>query len=101
MGKGYKNETCPEVIHEIVSAQQPLKFTDLFSMVTRRGTWSTNTIYRQSMKWIVNLPPAYLEWPANQPRFLFLRPDGLFELYDEEKHGVFRAGTRLAGLSGG
>ena len=99
MGKGYHGETCPVVIREIVSAHQPMMFTDLFSMVSRRGTWSANTIYRQAMKWTINLSPAHLEWPARQPRFLFLRPDGLFELYDEEKHGVFRGGTRIDALS--
>jgi hypothetical protein len=95
MGKGYHDETCPEVMLEIVRTHQPLKFADLFDMVSRRGTWSPNTICRQAMKWTINLAPAYLEWPASQPRFLFLRPDGLFELYDEQAHGVFHRGTRI------
>ena len=99
MAKGYHGETCPEVIHEIVAANQPVMFPDLLSMVSERGTWSANTIYRQTMKWTINLPPAYLEWPTSQSRFLFLRPDGLFELYDEEKHGLFRKGTRIDALS--
>ena len=97
-GKGYRGETCPEVLQEIVGAHQPLIFSDLLSMVRRRGTWSDNTIYRQAMKWTINLPPAYLEWPASKRRFLFLRPDGLFELYDEAKHGAFRGGTRIDAL---
>jgi hypothetical protein len=99
--KGYKGESCPEVMREIISAHQPLTFTDLFRMVSERGSWSDNTIYRQTMKWTVNLPPAYLEWPASRPRFLFVRPDGLFELYDGEEHGIFRAGTRVDALRNG
>ncbi len=95
MVKGYLGETCAEVIRDIVGAQHPLSFAELFGMVTARGSWSANTIYRQAMKWIINLPPAYLEWPASDPRFLFLRPDGLFEPYEERKHGVFRQGTRI------
>lgn len=99
MSKGYRGETCGEVIYEVVASSQPTQFSAIFEMTEARGTWGDHTIYRQLMKWIVNLPPAYREWPVSRRRFLFLRQDGLFELYSEGKHGVFREGTRIDVIS--
>ncbi len=44
---------------------------------------------------VVNLPPAYRHWSNAPERFLFLREDGRYELYDPEKHGVYNNGLRI------
>jgi len=37
------------------------------------------------MSCVVNLPAARRHWRKRMP-FLFLRPDGLYELYDPKRH---------------
>ncbi|RLE37842.1 hypothetical protein DRJ17_05595 [Candidatus Woesearchaeota archaeon] len=44
---------------------------------------------------VVNLPPAYRHWSNAPERFLFLREDGRYELYDPEKHGIYSNGLRI------
>ncbi len=95
MGKGRGGETCAEVIREVVAAREPAFYSDVFEIVNNRGTWATDTIHQQMMQWIVNLPPAYHHWSVKTKRFLFLRPDGLYELYKPSVHGTFDRGTRV------
>lgn len=95
MVKGYDGQTCAEAIYEVVAPNQPARFEEVFDSVSRKGAWRPDTIYQHMMLLVVNLPPAYHHWRTAPERFLFLRPDGLYELYDEAKHGVFQDGTRV------
>jgi len=95
MGKGHRGETCAEAIREVVAALEPAAYADVFDSVRRRGTWATDTIHQQMMQWIVNLPPAHYHWEGSSQRFLFLRPDGLYELHRPRVHGIFDRGTRV------
>lgn len=95
MAKGYRGQTCAEAIYDVVASHEPVGFPAIFDAVSGQGPWARHTIYQQLMKWIVNLPPAHYQWPSSRARFLFLRPDGLYELHNEAKHGVFVEGTRI------
>jgi hypothetical protein len=95
MGKGYNGETCAEAIRQVVAVSEPAWYGDVFEKVRCRGTWADDTIHQQMMQWTVNLPPAYLHWPRSSEKFLFLRSDGLYELYRPRAHGVFDRGRRV------
>ena len=95
MGKGHNGETCAEAIREVVAALQPAAYPEVFEGVRRRGTWASDTIHQQMMQWIVNLPPGYYHWPGASEKFLFLRADGLCELYRSRVHGIFDRGTKV------
>lgn len=95
MRKGYKGETCAQVIREVIASREPAFYPDVFEGVRSRGSWATDTIHQQMMQWIVNLPPAYCHWSVKVKKFLFLRPDGRYELYRPRVHGIFDRGTRV------
>lgn len=97
MAKGYRGQSCGDAIYEVVASEQPTRFDEVFDKVRLLGAWKPDTIYQHLMLLVVNLPPAYHHWPTARERFLFLRPDGLYELYDQAKHGVFDEGTRVEG----
>jgi hypothetical protein len=62
-----------------------LPFSHIMAQVQTQGTWKQTTIWRHLMATVVNLIPARYEWPKND-KFLFLRPDGQYELYNSSKH---------------
>lgn len=95
MAKGYRGQSCADAIYEVVASHEPAHFEEVFDEVSSLGEWTPDTIHQHMMQLVVNLPPAYRRWPSRPDRFLFLRPDGLYELYDEAKHGVFDEGTRI------
>ena len=95
MPKGYRGQTCADAIYEVVVSHQPARFEEVFDKVRLLGAWTPDTIHQHMMQLVVNLPPAYRRWRSVPERFLFLRPDGLYELHDESKHGVFEEGTRV------
>ena len=73
----------------------PVTAEELFEKVRSKGNWSDDTIWQHLMQLVINLPPAYRHWPHAPERFLFLREDGKYELYDTEKHGTYIEGTRI------
>ncbi len=85
MAKGYNGESCAEAIRAIFSSTQVLRFSELLEQVRKCGPWKSETIWQHLMSLVVNLPPARHHWATTKP-FLFLRPDGQYELYDETKH---------------
>ncbi len=85
MPKGYHNETCAQAIRSVVKPGQVVWFSELFTRVKQRGAWRDSTIWQHSMSLIVNLPAARYHWRSSKP-FLFLRPDGRYELYDPAVH---------------
>ena len=85
MAKGHNGETCGEVVREILSSSQPLPFSEIHKQIQERGPWKDETIWQHLMSLVVNLPPARYHWKSTKP-FLFLRPDGQYEIYSEAKH---------------
>ena len=85
MAIGVHGEPCSEAIRTSIAPAEIVTFTDLFDRVRKRGRWKENTIWRHLMSCVVNLPPARHEWPGTKP-FLFLHPDGRYELFNPQKH---------------
>ena len=87
MGKGYINgETCSDAIKAcFAGGQTDLSYTHIITVVTTRGPWTDATIRRNLMGSVINLIPARYEWPSME-NFLFLRPDGRYELYNKITH---------------
>jgi hypothetical protein len=81
---GYDGRSCADNIREIVGERGLISFAEMTPELTKRGAWSENNVAQQAMASIVNLPPARLRW--NSTPFLFLRPDGRFELFDPLRH---------------
>lgn len=98
MGKGHHGETCAEAIEKAIhllgnraSAQ------DIFDKVREMGSWTEDNIWQGLMEFVVNLPPSYRHWQGTRPekRFLFLREDGNYELYQPKWHGRYEQGKRV------
>ena len=90
MTKGFEGQSCSEAINQSVGKRETLAFDELFQRVKKRGGWKDETIWQHLMGLIVNLPPARLHWKSMDP-FLFLRPDGQYELYDADTHPPVQA----------
>jgi len=89
--------TCREAIKQAILelGGGPVTAEELFNRVRSMGDWSDDTIWQHLMWLTVNLPPAYRHWPNAPERFLFLREDGRYELYNSEKHGIYNNGLRI------
>ncbi len=83
--KGYEGESCADAIRQSFRSGETVAFRDLYDCVKRKGAWRDETIYQHLMACVVNLPPARMHCPGRDP-FLFLKPDGRYELYDQKKH---------------
>ncbi len=89
--------TCREAIKKAILelGGGPVTAEELFSKVGSMGDWSNDTIWQHLMWLVVNLPPAYRHWPNAPERFLFLRENGRYEIYDPEKHGIYSDELRV------
>ena len=85
MALGYAGETCAEAVRLSIDPGEVLRYSVLRERVAAKGAWRVATIRRHLMSCIVNLPPARFEWESREP-FLFIRPDGRYELHDPAKH---------------
>lgn len=85
MVKGARGESCADAIRQVMQPGKIMTFTDLYNSVKKMGTWKDETIWQHLMALVVNLPPASRHWP-NKAQFLFLRPDGRYELYQPGVH---------------
>jgi glutathione peroxidase-family protein len=56
----------------------------IMAQVKTKGNWEETTIWRHLMSTVVNLVPAKYEW--TNKKFLFLRLDGRYELYDPQRY---------------
>ena len=89
--------TCREAVYQAIlePGGGPVTAEQLFQKVREKGNWSNDTIWQHLMWLIVNLPPAYKHWPPAPEKFLYLREDGKYELYNPQKHGTYKEGTRI------
>jgi len=85
--KGYKGQACHEALRASISPGEIASFTQLYNRVREKGAWRDDAIWQHLMLCVVNLPPARRRWKYRKP-FLFLRPDGQYELYDPSKHPI-------------
>ena len=86
MTKGYDGQTCAEAIRACFRhGEKPLSYSEILSVVRTKGSWTETTIRRHLMSTVVNLIPARYEWKTTE-KFLFLLPDGRYELFDKAKH---------------
>ena len=86
MPKGYQGQSCAEAIKNcFINGQQPLSYTQITSLVRKQGTWKEITIWRFLMATVVNLIPTRYEWNHTE-KFLFLRPDGRYEIFNKAIH---------------
>jgi len=83
--KGYKGESCRDVMREIIDQGEIISCSDFYERIKTRGEWRDDTIWQHLMAMTVNLVPAIHRWPQCKP-FLFLRPDGRYELHDPGRH---------------
>lgn len=85
MTKGTKGQSCAEAIREcFMGGTEILSYSQIFEQVKQQGSWKDTTIWRHLMSTVVNLIPAQYEW--TNKKFLFLRPDGRYEIYNPAKH---------------
>lgn len=97
-GKGHHGETCAESIRESLKyLGNRATASDLFNEIKKRGTWSDDNIWQELLSYAVNLPGSYGHWPqvSSDKRFLFIREDGNYELYDPKWHGLYENGKRV------
>jgi hypothetical protein len=85
MTKGHKGESCSDAIKNSIKLGEILSFTELYNNLRKNGTWRDETIWQHLMAVVVNLPPARFHWRSVEP-FLFIRPDGRYEVYDRNIH---------------
>jgi hypothetical protein len=85
MPKGYNGESCAEGIRACSTDRNPRRASEIFRHTKERGSWSDETVWQHLMSLLVNLPSARHRWPSRKP-FLFLCPDGRYELYVAETH---------------
>ena len=85
MTKGKRGESCAEALRNSIQHGEILAFSELYDRVRKKGDWKDDTIFQHLMSCVVNLPPARLHWKSRIP-FLFLHPDGRYELFDSNIH---------------
>ncbi len=85
MPLGYQGETCAQAVRDSMRAGEVVSFATLYRRVKAKGAWQDDTILQHLMSCVVNLPAARKRWRSRKP-FLFLRPDGQYELYDPKRH---------------
>ncbi len=88
-----RDTTGKQIMRDIMKELGSATATQLFDEMKRRGAPIVNdTIWQYMMSLVVNLPPAWERWPHVKDKFLFLRENGMYELYDKDKHGVYNNG---------
>ena len=95
MGRGYTPETCTEAIRwALGNLGNRASAEAIFNAVRSKGHWTDETIWSSIENLTVNCPPAYRH-SGSGSRFLFLREDGNYELYQQEWHGRYERGKRI------
>lgn len=84
MAKGYQGQSCAEAIKNCFSGEETLSYSQILAEVRKQGAWKDITIWRHLMSTVANLIPAQYEWSS--AKFLFLRPDGQYEIFNSKRH---------------
>jgi hypothetical protein len=97
-GKGINGETLAEAIKTVLARLgNRASAEEIFTQVRKMGAWTEDNIWQGLMEFVVNLPPSYRHWEGThfERRFLFLREDGNYELYQPQWHGRYDQGKRI------
>jgi hypothetical protein len=97
-GRSYEPETCSGALMSALAKMgNRATSQDLFNQVKKLGHWTDVNIWQEILSHTINLPPSYRVFPAITPaqRFLFLREDGNYEMYDMNWHGRYEQGKRV------
>jgi len=97
-GRRPEPETCPTALRAaLMKIGTRASAQTLFEQVKRLGHWTDSHIWETMFSYSVNIPSSYYLFGLITPgqRFLFLREDGNYELYDPIWHGRYEAGRRV------
>ncbi len=97
-GRSQEPQTCPDALRSaLVQMGGRAPAQTLFEQVRKLGHWTDASIWQTMLSHTVNVPPSYhlygLVTPAQ--RFLYMREDGNYEMYDRSWHGRYEAGRRI------
>lgn len=89
-GKGPNGMSAKDAFLEVIHKRRKIPASELFEEVKimGQGAWTDDHIAQRMMWHTANLWAAYMHWPSGE-RFLFLKEDGSYELYEPSRHGVF------------
>jgi hypothetical protein len=97
-GRRQEPETCPAALRSaLVQMGSRASAQALFEQVRKTGHWTDGNIWQTIISHTVNFPPSYHIYGMVTPaqRFLFLREDGNYEMYDRNWHGGYEMGKRV------
>ena len=97
-GRSQEPETCPAALRAALTRMGGrASARSLFDQVKKLGHWTDGAIWQTILSHTVNYPPSYHLYSMVTPaqRFLFLREDGNFEMYDCNWHGRYDTGKRI------
>ena len=97
-GRRSEPETCPGALYStLVKMGSRSSAQALFEQVRRLGHWTDSHIWQSMLAHTVNVPSSHYLFGLVTPdqRFLFLRDDGNYELYDAGWHGRYEKGKRV------
>ena len=98
MGRHPEPETCPGALRSaLIQMGNRASALSLFEQVKKQGHWTDGNIWQTILSHTVNFPPSYHLYGmvTSAQRFLFLREDGNYELYDPNWHGRYENGKRV------
>ncbi len=98
MGRQPEPETCPGALRTALAQMgNRASAQALFEQVKKQGHWTDGAIWQTITSHTINFPPSYHMYSMVTPaqRFLFLREDGNYELYNRDWHGRFEVGKRV------
>ena len=98
MRKGYHGESLAEAMRATLDLLgNHASAQDIFDEVRKMGAWTENNIWQGLMEFVVNLPPSYRHYQdtSSEKRFLIIREDGDYELYQPTRHGIYENGRRV------
>jgi hypothetical protein len=97
-GRSQEPETCPSALRSaLVQMGNRASAQALVEQVRKKGHWTDGNIWQTVISHTVNFPPSYHMYSMVTPaqRFLFLREDGNYEMYDRNWHGRYEMGQRI------
>ena len=98
VGRQPEPETCPAALRQALAQMGGRASAQtLFEQVKKLGHWTDSAIWQTMFSHSVNVPASYHLYGMVTPtqRFLFLREDGNYEMYDRNWHGRYEMGRRV------
>jgi hypothetical protein len=96
--RNYEPETCESALRAALArAGNRAGAQELFEQVKKQGHWNDANIWQEMISHTINMPASchYYGMVKQAQRFLFLREDGNYEMYDQNWHGRYEMGKRV------